>query len=231
MESEEHVLISELKKKILQIFSDFMTRVTQFEELGAVGNRFLVGFHQGLEFLRQPPINKTSKLVNSVIRANETERVLKYFEAGCVNTHDSVQNISKLHTCQLGLKDHLSKAKCIVNELEVSVKEVTGVMQTANESKPYLMDNVTGEEFGPEATAYDEEIASSDLQKPEITDYVAMMGVIYSMVKNDYIMQERIISSLGLKSSSGELESYTLMWSLRPFVNDEIMHQAWRLIQ
>ncbi|GFZ18868.1 hypothetical protein Acr_27g0006070 [Actinidia rufa] len=162
MESEEHVLISELKKKILQIFSDFMTRVTQFEELGAVGNRFLVGFHQGL-------------------------------------------------------------AKCIVNELEVSVKEVTGVMQTASESKPYLMDNVTGEEFGPEATAYDE--------KPEITDYAAMMGIIYSMVKNDYIMQERIISSLGLKSSSGELESYTLMWSLRPFVNDEIMHQAWRLIQ
>ncbi|GFY86703.1 hypothetical protein Acr_05g0003420 [Actinidia rufa] len=123
------------------------------------------------------------------------------------------------------------KTRCIRNELEVFVKKITSVMQTANERKPHLMDNVTGDEFGPEATSYDEEeIASSDLPKPEITDYAAMMVIIYSMVKEDYVMQERIISSLNLKSSSGELKSYTLMLSLRPFVNDEIMHQAWRLI-
>ncbi|GJY71869.1 hypothetical protein Tco_0475572 [Tanacetum coccineum] len=42
--------------------------------------------------------------------------------------------------------------------------------------------------------------------------------------------EEKIVSALNLKTSSGELESYCLMWSLRPFVNDEIMHQAWRLI-
>ncbi|KAF5942499.1 hypothetical protein HYC85_020141 [Camellia sinensis] len=75
-----------------------------------------------------------------------------------------------------------------------------------------------------------EETVSSELPKPEHTDYAAMMSVIYSMVKLDYIMQQRIISSLNLKSSSGELESYSLMWSLRPFINNDIMHQAWRLI-
>ncbi|RVW92083.1 hypothetical protein CK203_037122 [Vitis vinifera] len=44
------------------------------------------------------------------------------------------------------------------------------------------------------------------------------------------LLQERIVSSLNLKSSTGELESYCLIWSLRPFINDEIMHQAWKLL-
>lgn len=44
------------------------------------------------------------------------------------------------------------------------------------------------------------------------------------------LLQERIITNLNLKSLSGELESYCLMWSLRPYINDEIVHQAWRLI-
>ncbi|XP_028077083.1 uncharacterized protein LOC114279094 isoform X1 [Camellia sinensis] len=80
------------------------------------------------------------------------------------------------------------------------------------------------------AASSQEETVSSELPKPEHTDYAAMMSVIYSMVKLDYIMQQRIVSSLNLKSSSGELESYSLMWSLRPFINNDIMHQAWRLI-
>ncbi|KAL7190811.1 hypothetical protein ACSBR2_022986 [Camellia fascicularis] len=190
MESEEHILISELNEKIFQIFSDFMSRVTKFEELVAVGSRLLVGFHQGLEFLCRPPINKTSELIERIFKANETKRVLTYVESGCINAHDSIQNISNLHTCQVGLRDHLNKAKCLVVELEGLVKEVTVAMQATNESKPHLQGKVTQFEFGPEATMYDkEEIVSSELQKPEVTDYAAMMGSIYSMVKLDYIMQ------------------------------------------
>ncbi|KAF7130530.1 hypothetical protein RHSIM_Rhsim10G0082400 [Rhododendron simsii] len=75
-----------------------------------------------------------------------------------------------------------------------------------------------------------EKIVSSNVHGPKIPEYAVMMGVIYSMLKRDYIMQEKIISSLNLKLSSGELESYNLMWSLRPFIDDEIMHQAWRLV-
>ncbi|CAK9136116.1 unnamed protein product [Ilex paraguariensis] len=67
-------------------------------------------------------------------------------------------------------------------------------------------------------------------QKPEVTDYAAMMAILYSMVKQDCIMQEKIVTSLSLKSSSEELESYCLMWSLRPFVDDEIMCEAWKLL-
>ncbi|KAF7137392.1 hypothetical protein RHSIM_Rhsim07G0122400 [Rhododendron simsii] len=241
MEREEPMLMIDLDTKIFQIFSDFMSRVTQFEELVAVGSRLLVGFHQGLESLRRSPINKTSELVKRIIGTNKTERVLKYIEAGCVNAHDGVQNISRLHTCQVGLQDHVSKGKCIVHELEGLVKEVTGAMQAANENKMLLKDNVTGDLIGLQATASEksitvgfvllqEKIISSNVDGPEIPEYAVMMGVIYSMLKRDYIMQEKIISSLNLKSSSGELESYNLMWSLRPFIDDEIMHQAWRLV-
>lgn len=50
------------------------------------------------------------------------------------------------------------------------------------------------------------------------------------LIKNSSWLQERIISSLSLKSSSGELESYCLMWSLQPFIDEEISHKAWRLV-
>ncbi|KAH7845545.1 hypothetical protein Vadar_003370 [Vaccinium darrowii] len=233
MESEELMLMMELDRKISQIFSVFMSRVAQFEELVAVGSRLLVGFHQGLEFFRQSPINETSEWVERITRTNQTKRLLKYVEAGCVNAHDGVQNVSRLHTSQVGLLDYLSKGKCIMHELEGLVKEVTGAMQAANESKLQLKDGVIGDLLGLtlEATSFvEEELVSSDSQGPKILEYAVMMCIIYNMVKKDYAMQEKIISSLNLKSSSGELESYKLMWSLRPFVDDEIMHRAWGVV-
>ncbi|XAR64298.1 hypothetical protein NMG60_11024579 [Bertholletia excelsa] len=231
MESEECKMILAFDEKIFKIFSDFMTRVTQFEELVAVGSRLLDGFCQGLEFLRRPPINNTSDLVNQIIAANKTKRVLKYFEAGCKNAYEGMQNINKLHTTKLGLLDHLSKAKSLVDELEGFVREVTGIIETANKSRLTFEDEAIGEEPCPGPTAfYKGEAVPSGVQKPEITEYAVMMSIVYSMVKQDCIMQERIISSLGFKPSSGELETYSLMWSLRPYINDEIMHQAWKLI-
>ncbi|KAL6993929.1 hypothetical protein U1Q18_012038 [Sarracenia purpurea var. burkii] len=63
-------------------------------------------------------------------------------------------------------------------------------MQTLNERKPHLPDKVTQDEFDPGATPYGKaEMTSSSLQKPEVSDFAAMMGIIYSMVKQDYIMQ------------------------------------------
>lgn len=54
--------------------------------------------------------------------------------------------------------------------------------------------------------------------------------MIVTNIRMLFRLQEKIVSSLNLKTSSGELETYCLMWSLRPFVNDEIMQKAWRLI-
>lgn len=135
-----------------------------------------------------------------------------------------------MHTCQLGLRDHLSKAKSILSGLECLLEDVTSAMQNVNGTLSPICIEDFGDGLNEQATTDDKEVASSRIQRPEVTDFAALMGFIYSMLKQDYVMQEKIVSALNFKLSSGELESYCLMWSLRPFLNDEIMHQAWKLI-
>ncbi|KAF9607537.1 hypothetical protein IFM89_036899, partial [Coptis chinensis] len=84
-----------LNKTVHSIFSDFMTKVTKFDEMVSVSNKFLVGFHQHLEFFRRLSLKKTSKLIDNIIKANETERMKAYLQSGCRNVHDGVQSISK----------------------------------------------------------------------------------------------------------------------------------------
>lgn len=219
------------KELIFQIFSEFMAKVTKIEELSDVGSRLLAGFHQGLEFIRRPPINENSDLIEHIFQTNETKRLLAYVEGGCVKSHDKIESIGNLHMFQLGLYDHLSKVKCTLEELEGLVLKLTSEMLSSNEEETKFKSNVTPVEFDAEVITNSKEgMESSEYQKPEVTDYAVMMSIIFSMVKRDFDMQEKIISSLSIKSTSGELESYSLMWSLRPYINDEIMHQALRLI-
>ncbi|KAI3734744.1 hypothetical protein L6452_14220 [Arctium lappa] len=222
METEETRSNTEIEGKVVQIFSHFMERVAKFEELAAAGNRYLVNFRQALEFIRRPSIEKTSELFQKVIRANETDRIQSYIKAGCAHATSRAENLNKLNTSHIQLLNDISKAKIIMNELECLVEDVKLAIEAASE---------TLQEDGPDlAATYSEEGMSSVPEKPEVVDYGIMVAVVYSMVKQDYVMQEKIVSSLDLKTSSGEIESYCLMWSLRPFVNDEIMHQAWKLI-
>ncbi|XP_027184409.1 uncharacterized protein LOC113782706 isoform X2 [Coffea eugenioides] len=225
MESEQVTETSPSYEKMYQIFSDFMTRITKFEELVDMGNRFLVGFQQGLDFLRRPPIDTTSELVANIIKANETRRLSSYIQAGCVNMHDRKQCLGKLSTCHHGLLDHLIG----VNELQCLLDDAATAVQNSNEN---LQDkDFHGDVDSNTDISTKEDFLPAHVRKPEITDYAALMAVVYGMVKQDYEMQERIVSSLSLKSSSGEMESYCLMWSLRPFIDDEIIHKAWRLIR
>ncbi|XP_019196809.1 PREDICTED: uncharacterized protein LOC109190702 [Ipomoea nil] len=230
MENQEDGPMHEYREKILLIFSDFMTRIAVLEELLSVGNRLLVGFQNGLEYVQRPPIEKKSELVEQIIRDNETKRLLSYIEAGCKNTNDGIQNINKLHACHLGLQDHKTKAKCLVDELACLLDDAAALVQSANNSLPCMLDRDTNSSLNSGATSTDREEVPSCVLKPEVTDIATMMAVIFAMVKKDYVMQEKIVSSLDLKSSSGELESYCLMWSLRPFVDDEIIQRAWKLV-
>lgn len=223
----EGELKPELKEKVSNIFQDFLTRITKLEELAGIGSRLLNGYQQALEFLRRPPIDETSQLIKNIIKANETKRVKSYIEAGCINVHDSIQNTNKLHTCLLGLHNHLSKAKSLLNELEHLLEDVSGAIQTANGCLPPLKIEDCSDQLSQQITS---DQSSFELGELEMTNYAVLMGIIYSMVKQDYVMQERIVNSLNLKSLSGELESYCVMWSLRPFIMDEVMHHVWRLI-
>lgn len=132
-----------------------------------------------------------------------------------------------MHTCLLGLHNHLSKAKSLLNELEHLLEDLSGAIQTANGCLPPLKIEDCSDQLSQQITS---DQSSFELGELEMTNYAVLMGIIYSMVKQDYVMQERIVNSLNLKSLSGELESYCVMWSLRPFIMDEVMHHAWRLI-
>ncbi|XP_043711907.1 uncharacterized protein LOC122660596 isoform X2 [Telopea speciosissima] len=216
MDNKGKKVLWELEDKASSILSEFMLRVTKFEELVSVGSKFLVGFHEAVELLHRPAVHKTSEVADGIIKANETQRVKAYVQAGCVNGHDGVQNISK--------------SKGLLNELNCFIDDIVIVLRTSNE----IASDVSGH-FGDglvlQGTSLEKEAMElRSIQKPEVSDCASIMGTICSMVKQDYTMQEKIICSLSLKSSSAELQSYCLMWSLRPFINDDIMHHAWKLI-
>ncbi|CAA0825210.1 Unknown protein [Striga hermonthica] len=215
----------EPKDKIIKVYSQFMTRVAQFEELVSTGCTLLIGFQQALGFLRRPSIDKTSTLVERIIKTHDSRRILSYVESGCVNCHDCVQNVSKLHKCHLGLEDHIDQAEIVVNELKGLLDDAVLVVQTSGEKDEDL--SCYFEDSNLEVTLSDRE----QFTNLEVADFAAMMAFVYSMLKQDYAMQVRIVSSLSYKSSlSGELETYCKMWSLRPFVDDDIMRKAWELV-
>ncbi|KDO78743.1 hypothetical protein CISIN_1g026871mg [Citrus sinensis] len=162
------------------------------------------------------------------LKSELKEKVLKLFKdfmTRLAKLEELGTSGSKLLT---GFKQGL--AKSILKELECLLEDVSSAIQTATECLPPAWDNDFSNGLDLQATNDEEDIKSSDLQEPEMTEIAAMMGIIYSMLKKDYAMQEKIVISLNLKSLSVELESYCLMWSLHPFINDEIMHRAWRLI-
>ncbi|KAG4395103.1 hypothetical protein GLYMA_20G162400v4 [Glycine max] len=214
MESREGKSISDLEEEFFHKFRDFMTGITKIDELGIAGSKLLSGFQQALEFIRRPPIDMNSKLVHKIIVANETERVKAYINSGCRKLNESIQSVTN---CLLG--------------------DVTNAIQTTDGNLLALSDL----DFDVELNEPEEKDALSRSQSPDVTTtkkkksidvpHLAMvMAFIYSMVKQDYLMQEKIVSALDVKMPSEELESYCQMWSLRPFINDEIVHQAWEHI-
>ncbi|XP_027917678.1 uncharacterized protein LOC114176742 isoform X2 [Vigna unguiculata] len=148
-----------------------------------------------------------------------------------------------VHSCTQGLCNLIREAKEILNELEGLLGDVTSAIQTTD-GKLLAFSGLDFDVELIEQTTYndlEEKDALSHSQSPDITStkkkksvdvtHLAMvMAFIYSMVKQDYLMQEKIVSALDLKMSSEELESYCQMWSLRPFINDEIVNGAWEHI-
>ncbi|XP_027917681.1 uncharacterized protein LOC114176742 isoform X4 [Vigna unguiculata] len=184
-----------------------------------------------------------SKLVDKIIVANETKRVKAYINSGCRKLNESIQSLTNFHSCTQGLCNLIREAKEILNELEGLLGDVTSAIQTTD-GKLLAFSGLDFDVELIEQTTYndlEEKDALSHSQSPDITStkkkksvdvtHLAMvMAFIYSMVKQDYLMQEKIVSALDLKMSSEELESYCQMWSLRPFINDEIVNGAWEHI-
>ncbi|XP_058747693.1 uncharacterized protein LOC131620583 isoform X2 [Vicia villosa] len=230
METMEDKSIFDLEKQILNKFRDFMTGFTKIDELGTAGSKLLSGFQQALEFIRKPPMDTSSKLVNSIIKANETERLKSYVNFECKNRKDVDQNATSL--------------KVVLDELEDIQANVRNVLQSIHGKLSSLSDTDIDFEMNEQEIYNDLDdkntafchSGSTDVTTTKVkentdsTHLAALMVAIYSMVQQDYLMQERIVSALDLNVSSEELESYCLMWSLHPFINDELVHEAWKYI-
>ncbi|XP_025692778.1 uncharacterized protein [Arachis hypogaea] len=248
MGSTEDNPVSHLDQEIFHKFRDFMTGITKIDELGNVGSKQLSGFQQALEFIRRPPIDTNSILVGKIMEANGTDRVKSYVNSGCKKPNDSVKNVTNLCSCKRGLLNHISEAKVIINELEGLLGDVTSAIQSTHGKLSTFSDIEFGVELNDQAASDDllrfsqEEIVgfshsqntdctnTEEKKSSDVTHFASLMAILYGMVKQDYLMQEKIVSALDLKVPSEELQSFCEMWSWRPFIDDDIMHQAWKLI-
>lgn len=222
-------MLSESEEKSFAIFLDFMTRIAKFDELVDVGKQFLNGFHREVEMFRRAQLHKTSDMVDGIIKANCTNRMKSYVEAGGKHPDQNIQNIIKLHSCEQGLQDHLQKVKVLLDELERLKEDAVGLAQMTNQSASLFLDKYFSESTRDQVTSLEEEIEPLHLQEKSMS-YVTLMMVIYGMLKLDYAMQENIIQAINLGTSSSELESYCLMWDLRPYINDNVIRLAWKSV-
>ncbi|KAL8171738.1 hypothetical protein V2J09_023542, partial [Rumex salicifolius] len=195
-----------------QIFVEFLTEVTRFEHLVSAGLKFLNGFQHGLQLLRQNPTNETSKLVKSIIEENENKTLRSYIEAGWTKRQYRVSHMFEMNTCFEGLKDVIRQGELMMGELERLMDNAGCALKMIPKSSSDIDEC--------------EEDGSMSSERVDATEYASFMAVIYGMVNQDYLMQEKIVSSLDVMTSIEELGSYCLMWSLRPFVDDAVINRA-----
>ncbi|KAG2326870.1 hypothetical protein Bca52824_009598 [Brassica carinata] len=206
---------SELKQKVYEIFKVFMTGITKLEELDNAANTFLLRFQQGLCLLKRSPILTSSKLIENILKNNnETRRLKSYIETGCINIDAAAQSTRASQSL-------LSELQRLTDDATLAVETATKFSTQVDEESSDELRQVTSDEE-------DETVPSP--QESEVTEYATVIAVVYSMGKQNYVMQEKIVRSLSLKTSFDELDTYTMVWSLRPCVEDEIMNRAWKCI-
>ncbi|XP_057851305.1 uncharacterized protein LOC131061570 isoform X6 [Cryptomeria japonica] len=213
---------------LIQYFSRMMfcEKTIRFEELGKVGGELLSRFHQELDLFRRQPLNETSQVLENIIQMNQTERLRTYIDAGCRHFHVDAQVTIKLNNSLEGLKKHIEQAQELLKDMECIFNKATSLM---NEAISLLMEDLLiSEEHSIDGLSGTEsnEQGSHDDQKLEISDYVSMMSVVYGMLRQDYAMQEKVVSDLQLDTSSEILQTYCFMWMLRPFVDERIITEA-----
>ncbi|KAG6517835.1 hypothetical protein ZIOFF_021234 [Zingiber officinale] len=173
---------SKLGEKITRIFRDYMTKVTEFEELADVGKRFLTGFHR-----------------------------------------------VTVHSCVLGLRDNLKNAEALFNELDCLKEHAIAATEAATKSVTALDDSFCEEMLKDISFEEEKEPLPKHPQDTSISE-VMLMKIISDMLKLDYAMQKNIVLNLNIGTSVSELEGYCLMWNLHPYIDDDIIHRAWRYV-
>nr|CAB3492510.1 unnamed protein product [Digitaria exilis] len=135
-----------------------------------------------------------------------------------------------VRSCEYGLKDHMNKAKALLEDLECLVEDVYGITLTASFSALKVSDSPSiDSKLTTEPSIMEEEGDKNVEQLDSDVSLVTAMIILRNMLKLDYTMQEKTVSALSLKTPSSELEGYCLMWGLRPFIDDNVMRLAWKM--
>ncbi|XP_028550257.1 uncharacterized protein LOC110114846 isoform X3 [Dendrobium catenatum] len=135
-----------------------------------------------------------------------------------------------VNSCKLRLEDYLIKAKAVLDELESLKHNAIDIIKHAIDDHSsdrvfnFLDDNIT-----QQSQSVREDVQESLLLDGSMSRST-LMTIIYGMLKLEFSMQEKIIRSLNLKTSSSLFESYCLFWELRPNIDDNVMHQAWKYV-
>uniref|UniRef100_A0ACD6A346 Uncharacterized protein n=1 Tax=Avena sativa TaxID=4498 RepID=A0ACD6A346_AVESA len=212
-----------------RIFTEFMAGVARFEELVDGGERFLARFRRELEYFRRPRLPSESDVMGEIVRSNCTDRMKSYLESGGGLHCQNISNLSQLHSCEGGLKVYINKVNALLKELQCLVEDAYDAALTANLSAIKFRDeSSTDNKMNDQSHFREEKEEQPADQLDRDSSLVTLMILVHNMLKLDYTMQEKIVKSLSLKSSSTELESYCLMWDLRPYIDGNVMDLAWK---
>ncbi|KAJ3709232.1 hypothetical protein LUZ61_012937 [Rhynchospora tenuis] len=118
-------------------------------------------------------------------------------------------------------------AKALLDECACLAEDAYKVIIEADQNASGFIQEHVDEPVDNQTTSPKDQGEPFDV-KEKLVSYATMMMVIYSMLKLDFTMQEKIVRSLSLTTSLSELETYCQMWDLRPYVDDDMMRHAWK---
>ncbi|XP_051205653.2 uncharacterized protein [Lolium perenne] len=152
------------------------------------------------------------------------QQELDYFQRPLVES-----DVIEVHSCEAELQGYINKVNALVEELQCLVEDAYAATLTANLSATKVLDYTVADNSTNDASHFTEEKEEQPAnQLHRDSSLVMVMILVHNMLKLDYTMQEKIVMSLSLKSSSAELQSYCLMWDLRPYVDGKVMDLAWK---
>lgn len=133
------------------------------------------------------------------------------------------------------LQNHVQRARAVIEELQKLLEEANEIMHddlNARLGNFALTEGVNSSETA-QVVDLGQGVGIGQVSSPNIkvrqlltSDYVTLMAAIYGMLQQDFVMQERVVVTLGLDLSSELLQNYQMMWTLRPFVDESVVEEA-----
>ncbi|BBN00212.1 hypothetical protein MPTK1_1g27310 [Marchantia polymorpha subsp. ruderalis] len=227
-------------------FRRFMATLEALKVEHALSSETVADLKQSIERYRRPAVANAGKKLQCSAAASE--RLSRYLEAGGW-LEDAAQSLAfRIDSAIRKLHRHLREAEVHCESLSRTLETVLGAacprsFQQSSAATTEELDVIqklqnldiasSEEEMDPVLSDLEEIASDSKAQSGpySFSDCVPLMALIVMMVEQDLEMRKKVVAALGLDTPSPSLEAYTLMWTLRPFMDDQICDQALRLVK